>query len=239
MLTWIRIAMSGSLLAAIVVGLTPIEGYSAYKAIMISLVFSAVPLLLAATESEGLPSEVRVPRSRVLAVLTAPWLPGGGRGALFLVLHLTAAYVAMWCFHIALDGWMTKVHHVGMTCLSGSLFVLGPCAIAGRAFEKPSSRDATRVLIPTVHLVATVVAGILEDGRDDKAQSIVMQMLSAEAMGQFAGIARSHGGYAAHVTAVIGLSVLVLLAVAGNSPRMLRGVREVVERSGSRALDVT
>lgn len=230
-LTWIRIAVSCSLLAAVVIGLCAIDGYSAYKAIMLSLVFSAVPLLLAATEGEALPPEVRVPRNPLLAALAAPWLPGGGRGALFLVVHLIAAYVAMWCCQVTLDSWMTKVYHVGITCLSGAMFVLGPCAIAGRALGKQSSRDAVRVLIPTLLLISTLISAFLENARDDKAQAIVAQMLSAEAMGQLVGVAKSHSRYAGHLTAVITLAALVLLSIAGNAPRMVRGVREVVARS--------
>lgn len=230
-LTWIRIAVSCSMVAAVVIGVVQLDGYSAYKAIMTSLIFSAVPLLLAATESEELPPEARVPRNAVVAALAAPWLPGGGRGALFLILHLLTAYSAVWCFHTSLGSWMTKVHHVGMTCLSGTVFVLGPCAVAGRALRKQPSRDAMRVVIPTLLLVATVLSAFLEGARDSKPQAIVMQMLSAEAMGQWVGVARSHAGYTAHVTAVIALAALGALAIAGNAPRMHRGVREVVERS--------
>lgn len=62
---------------------------------LLSAVHWAVVGLFAATEPDGLSRRVRrrLPRSRFRRLLLVPWLPGGARGYLYLLMHLAALWL--------------------------------------------------------------------------------------------------------------------------------------------------
>ncbi|HVS08226.1 MAG TPA: hypothetical protein VMS76_00035, partial [Planctomycetota bacterium] len=66
--------------------------------VLSALVINLVPLLFYATEREplGRRTRLRVPARRALALAQAPFLPGGGRGILFLALYSALALAGAW-----------------------------------------------------------------------------------------------------------------------------------------------
>lgn len=227
--TRIRLGVTLLLIGAVVVGFASGSLHRAYVAILYALIFSGVPFLLAATESEELPADCRVPRSPLLAALVAPWLPGGGRGTLFLVLHMALAAGAMWILRAIVGKPTTKVFHVGITCAFATIYVLVPCALAGRRLDSPRTRLAVRCAIPAIMLACWIAAAYLAGRPNDPVRALVAQVLSPHEMG---GLITQNGArYVGHPLALPILLGLTAVAVIANAPRMARGVQAVLARS--------
>lgn len=118
----------------------------------------------------------RVPRSRWLAFLLAPWLPGGGRGFVFLWLHLgllvvcalgigARAAVSPW----ATGGAGTQFERWTITLFGAAvyalLYAMAPSVLFGsRPGAKIAQRNAARVggmMLPIALLIGPAIAGIL------------------------------------------------------------------------------
>jgi ABC-type transport system involved in multi-copper enzyme maturation permease subunit len=128
-----------------------------------ALGLGAIPMFLAATERETLPRAVpaTLPRSRVRRVLVSPWLPGGARGALFVVLHLAVALLGF----EALQPRMTFGGHgfERITTYATILiaFVLGPAALLARFTRTPGSRLLVRLSILGLFALSNVALALL------------------------------------------------------------------------------
>jgi len=219
-------------------------------AVMQMLLLILMPLIFIVTEEERLGRRVRlsVPRNRALALLAAPFLPGGGRGILLAVL-LIALTVAGALLTLALDppvggSWLPlggpaaartgasakDVAFLGTTGLYAFLYLALPSGLFAAKLVTERGRALVRILIPLGFLLALVlpsVAGLFL-GRGD-----------------LMGIA--HGGNPLWVLwelesgglddvrvtlwVVVGLA---LVAATLNLPRIVRGLREVLAESAER-----
>ena len=226
--TYARLLLTLSLIAAVVLAARATEPQGAYIVFLWAFFCSLPPLLLIATESEALPARSKVPRTRLGAALGAPWLPGGGRGALFLVLHLVAVFAAMWWFRDAPGVYDSKVLRVGLLTLFTITAVLAPCAFANRALLDPRVRTAVRLAIPAGVIACVVVSNYVAGGHSGSASSLIAQVLNPMHLGDFV---TSEGTFVGHPAALPLVSLFVIASIAGNVPRMARSVREVVEQS--------
>jgi len=227
--TWIRLSVTILLLGAVAVGFASGSLHRAYVTILMALIWLAVPLLLAATESEELPANCRVPRSPLLATLVAPWLPGGGRGALYLVLHMALAASAMWILRAVVGEPTTRVFHLGITCAFATVYVLVPCALAGRGLNAPGTRLAVRCAIPVFMLACWIAAAFITRNPNDSVRALIAQILSPHELGEL--ITGNGKRFVGHPLALPILAGLTAIAVIANAPRMARGVRAVLARS--------
>jgi len=154
------------------------ENPSSNMPMMLGVVLSvgiALCDLFFVTEPETLTRHVRarVPSSPWRALLAAPFLPGGGRGVLLLLLHFALIHAAL--------GWMVAVYvgvypghsntdvrntHLAVLVFQIYLFVYLalPSTIVGRRLQRAGVRVATRVLIPIgalLSLFLPALAGFL------------------------------------------------------------------------------
>lgn len=140
--------------------------------------FSVASLLgvLLVTEPRGLGRRARlgVPRSRVVALVTLPWYPGGGRGVLFLILHLGA---------IAGGGLLLVRRFrpiaanpledgVGALILAVPICLLYATLVPGvfaRLCEQTPTRRIVRLATPIVLLLGILLPGLVGALFDDRA----------------------------------------------------------------------
>lgn len=106
-----------------------------------STLLLAVPSALFVTEKSALPSRSarRLPRAPLLAVLAAPWLPGGQRGLLFAALHIGLALVVLpvlapdapWTYWWRAPGSYAVLVYLTVTASIAMLFPTGSSRRAG------------------------------------------------------------------------------------------------------------
>jgi hypothetical protein len=226
----LRVAVTCWVVGSIFVGVLQRE---LFASLILCLCIVAWPLWLFATESETLPDECPVPPRRWMRLLVAPWLPGGGRGTIFLLLHLVSIFAAM----ALLNPGQAPVRtiQIGCFCVLGAIDVLLPCALGrsilgdwkGRAIVSAASF----ALVFGGLALGSLVGGSAHQG----AGALFEQVVSPD--GMFRMITRD-GRFVGHPAAPVVLAVILVAAVVGNLRRMTRGVNEVVERSALERRDV-
>lgn len=201
---------------------------------MAAMVILAVPSLFLVTEPERLTrrTEREVPRSRLLALVAACVLPGGGRGMLFLLLQHAVLFAGGFLVFSIVRLKNPGVDLRGFApalAVSGHIFIcLGLPAVL--ASNRRRGRVFVRVMILTLPLLLLLVP------------SLVGLMLDIPMLADF-----EHPGNPIWLidktwsspTTAAGVALLAQLAVALlvlllNVPRMLRGVREVLGASAAR-----
>jgi hypothetical protein len=188
----------------------------------VTVLFVGPLMFFLATERERLPRAVaaHMPRWGRVFPLQA-WLPGGGRGAWFVLLHafaMLAAFEAICRLRLA----HAFVWNDNFMVLSGVLmnvlvFLLLPSAVLAGTTEKPGGRAVARVLGVTFFAganLAPIFLSVLAQApelRDWVPLAAPFQVLRG---------GRFHGPF-------ILLCVLATVAVLANLPRLVRSLREV------------
>ncbi len=208
-----------------------------------------LPLLFVATEREELGRRVRrqVPANPLLALLVAPFLPGGGRGFLLLLsilgLILGGAIAIVWPTGSAASlglgsaplPWYAIHPFVELLMLVvvvvyGLAFVGLPAGLLARFARTHAGRSAVRATIPGFAMVAlflpTLVGLFL---RNDE----LMRLQHFGNPGH-AVIALAHMELDVIPRALTVMAVLAVVVIAINLPRTLRGVGEVLQVSAER-----
>jgi hypothetical protein len=222
MLLRIGIRVAVTLTLAAVIALAGREDRP-FRTVLHGLEWCALPLLFIATEASALPATRLVPKSRMLAVMLSPWLPGGGRGALFLLLHVAAAFAA-----VAASAGPVKVFQMAVTCLFAVIFVLLPCALRPGLVETSRGRMALRLTSALAVGASFVVGGIGGYGAHDSWRALAEQTTSPWVLGV---MITWDDRYVGHPFARQIVAALALIAVLGNAKRIVRGVVEVRDRS--------
>lgn len=199
-----------------------------------------VPCIFFITEPEALGRRVRqhVSARRVLAFLSIPFLPGGGRG-LLLTLLLWGAYwlVAPWTYfrHGGRMGTVEVDEYLGILAFALYLFLfLGiPSAGMARRSHRLRSRNIARAMVPLLAVFAFVLPTLLLFFGGERSVAILQHP------GDLPWVAWTFsepkhtwppwlGGWG------LALAGLALLVLAWNLPRMWRGAREVMAASAER-----
>jgi len=206
-----------------------------------------VPAIIFLTEPEGLGRRVRldVPRSRVLALLAAPFLPGSGRAMLYLLLSVGLLYLGAFLL-FAVHGPL-PLGFSGGTVLSGlpgpasegmssvfmsALYVVGYLSVLSLAVARLTRTPRGRIIARAILFLAwipmlalPVLFGFLSGTFDESL------FLHAGNPGWV--VARAwDGGFPGDVRgACILVGVVAAIGVLLQAPRMVRGVREVTQAS--------
>ena len=197
----------------------------------------AVPaFILFATEPERLPRvlEREVPTRRIRALLAAPFLPGGGRGALLATLSIAVLFgwmlVTRACLapEAPLFGDVDTVQVSGL-CLYALVYVLLPSVIAAPWSSSKSVRLCARAAPFALLAFGMLVVDAEHPRWGRPGRFAELTFASPEALledvtasGVIADRSRVHFAI---------LAALASLAILLNLPRMVRGVREVLVAS--------
>lgn len=198
-----------------------------------------------ATEPERLGRRVRrqVPRSRLGAFLSAPFLPGGGRGLLLfasLLVLIVAAFGALFLVMPArttpmgtpasgLDGTWPAVRAMLILCAYAFVYVALPSGLFG--FLPWVGRRTVAISIPLFAVLAFAVPTILtwfvgeNPGRSDG---------TAHLGNPFWLVEDVLNGRSSTTGPQLLLAAVVAFAVVLNLPRLIRGVGEVLSLSAER-----
>lgn len=195
----------------------------------------AVAWLFFLTEPEPLGRHVRlhVSRNALLAALSVPFLPGGGRGALLMLLHMALAVIgAVAC--MSLGPFDPTRRYAAFVGLLGAyayawIYIGIPAAVASYFVRTLRGRVVTRMgivfLLPVIMLgplLLGLVLGISE------LSDPLHPFNPATAMGALMD------GREMSKLVELALLALAFLSFALNTPRMVRGVREVLAASAAR-----
>jgi hypothetical protein len=222
--TPMRVTTSLVVLAGIAVAAFQPTTDDAATALELTVLFSSLLMLFLVTERESLPRAVaaHVPRWSRVFPLTA-WLPGGGLGALYVLLHWVALIVAyaVLCslrFHTTplLVGASDSIPLLGVI-LNSILFLLLPSAILSGLTSNVGGRVLVRVLVIVFFAGANLGPIMLSFllGRQD-----IANWPPVVAPFQF-----QRGP--TFVPPWILLILLASVALIANVPRIVRAVREV------------
>ena len=203
----------------------------------VALVGTALCDLFFVTETERISRRVRafVPRSRVRAFLITPFLPGGGRGLLLLLLHagMIAAAMSVVAFAGSVHRPGTHREHTGFALIVFTAFVVHylalPSLVASRSSANARTRLLTRVLIPVIALLAGFLPNLLGFLVGNEAWLGGRHLLDPFWV-VIRGAFESDEAYGYALVAT-GSAALVLLM---NLPRLVDGVREVLTASAER-----
>ena len=148
-------------------GMSSATGYQVEILIIFSTLHCFVVGLFTSTETDFLSRRIRrnLPRAAALRFLVSPLLPGGGRGFLYILLHL-AVIIVISQFNIwgLSTGFQSRIAALGMSMPCYCVIYFGFGAIAGRWGQKitPVFRPIhTRVLILLMAFLAMLVPYLL------------------------------------------------------------------------------
>jgi len=207
-------------------------------AVLMAIGVGFVPNLFFVTESEALGRRARahVPRNRVLALLAVPFLPGGGRGALFLLLY--AALIMVSSVLVVVSDTFNPTHkNVSdeLTVIAAALgylwFYLALPAGLG-SFRKLDfkGRVVLRIAIPLAVLLSFFLPSLVGLFLDVKSwMEFEHPFFPFYTLEQ---LSRGRGSRVAFSLVVLGAGAV--LAVAINLPRLVRGLFEVAEARADR-----
>jgi hypothetical protein len=204
---------------------------------MIAGCLMLVPWLVFTTEAErlGRRTTKHVTPHRALALLTTPFLPGGGRGVLLLLVHFACAILGAQAALIVDSAPPSAVQEtLGVVAVFYGyvlVFIGLPAALGGRVVRTAAGRMRLRVAIligvPLV-IVLPAVLGLLFDVRAwtelEHPLNPIWVMVEME---------RSSAGGTAFLMAILGVFVAALVTLAANAPRVFDGVREVLAASAA------
>jgi hypothetical protein len=207
----------------------------------VTLGFVAIPLIFVVTERERLPRAVaaHLPRWSRIAPLQA-WLPGGGRGALYLVLNL-GAFVAVYGILVfarfggglgglgSVAGAQGNFASIASVVLLAIVFLGLPSALLARFLDRGAGRAAARILVPALLLLSVLLplflGFLIGQGHSDK-------WLLLSIPDRFNPNGTPVDDWGPVMMWMCALSVLALIA---NVPRVVRSyaeVRSAREREG-------
>lgn len=199
---------------------------------LMMLVFGVVlPSALFVSEPNSLGRRVaaEVGRRPIASWLMAPWLPGGGRGVLFYLLHLGLVMVAYPILRVATTS--SSTYPLGShgifafygLCLYVTGYVLMPAGLLSRSLDRLPVRVAARVLVPFLALVLFVLPALLAFlfGLGD--------MDSFRHPGNPGYFARENWIEFDWPAAWLVVALFAALALVINLPRLYRGIEEVGE----------
>lgn len=238
----VRITLT-ALLAVTLLGLEldPTGGIGKPPYLMFAVIFGVISAIFAVgfvTEPERLPrrAATRVPRSPVLALLAAPFLPGGGRGVLWWMLHV--AVLGAWAaahpagaprtWVSSFDVWRDWTIEGGLRWASVMAYfyayLAGLSLLTTRLRERSYGPLATRMILPSVAILSMVLpnmVGFLIGSRAWQNGEHALNpfwVMDADGKGTSRAIA-------------VAFALVVLLA---NAPRLVRSVREILDASRAR-----
>ncbi len=172
--TGLRLTTSGALLAGLTWAsymLIQHPSGDALSAIFIVILFLGVvmPSTLFVSEPNPLGRRVssEVARSRFWSWITSPWLPGGGRGVVFYLLHLGLLMGIYPVLRVATrDSSTNTIGEEGLfgfygICLYATGYVLLPSGLLSGSLGKLPVRIAARILVPFLALVLFVLPALL------------------------------------------------------------------------------
>jgi hypothetical protein len=204
---------------------------SAVASMGITYVFIiAIPAIFFATERESLGIRVapRVSPNGGLALLCAPFLPGGGRGMILFMLHIAMLLLA--CFALNLEV-MTRTDNFWdkglLSLVAGALYAIIYVSLPAGMFSsftnRPVMRAAVRGFIPLLAMIFAFVPALFGFFIGDRGLTNMEHPGNpARIIGRvWSGEFMSMPGTWALIMA------LTLLALIVNLPRMFAGVYEV------------
>lgn len=247
--TALRVVVTGGMVALMAYGgwmstSTPFSLDATFLVMTLTLVigFGTVPFLFFATEAEPLGRRVRkqVPRSRLLALLAMPFLPGGGRGVWLYFLMAVAAMVCMAIGLSALPAPRTGPTVMRFTEVAPS-FVLATLGygfvtigllpgIASFRIRSLRGRTGVRVAVPIAAALAVIGPAILGFLFDIRSWANFEHPLNPVHVLQW--IESDNGD-----PEFLGLGLLwlaALLTFAVNVPRLARAVTDTLRASDER-----
>ena len=237
--TGVRALTSAMLLAALVFGSVILsyapdrDGVSAMSIMFLLGLFPSVLFFVSERESLGRRVGRNVPKNAALALLATPWLPGGGRGVLFLLLHVAAVLAFSVAGHRLMIGpsetlleegflapWIVAPYLV--------LFLVLGSFLACRRTERLRPRLFVRIGIVIAVAAAAflpAVAGFFLRDRD---------LMEMEHFGHpFWLVYRNWEGPEYGLPALIVIGALALVAILLNARRLARSVSEVAVASSA------
>lgn len=226
--TPMRLVASTTMLVGIVWALVVSDPIASVVPLATATAFVVLPAALAASESERLPRAVRVPSSRAGAILAAPWLPGGGLGVLFLLVHLGLPVVVLAAIEIAHGSRPSAAAGLAVWCVFGATYVLAPCAVFLPFAKTPAHRGMVRGSVLAFVGASLALGGIVSalrvtSGLGSSAEQVARALLPWE-------LASAVGKGEARLPLACVLIVFTL-AVLANAPRAVRAIGNVAVRS--------
>jgi hypothetical protein len=203
--------------------LTPILTLTATYITVAGLLFVSAPDSLSRRVSRGLP------RSRVLKLLWAPFLPGGARGLLYALMSLVllALFVTGLLPQLTMTGIFNnpQATQYAIALAAYSLIYLGAGTLFARLLRRWVQRIhsyqvvAILVLVNVLLIVAAEVIHFLSRVNTPQLYDVVNPLLTLRSIGDAA-----HGS----ADAVSCLVVAAVVAMAANVSALWRGARDVV-----------
>ncbi len=195
-----------------------------------------LPFTFFVTESETLGRRARrhVSASRLAALFSAPFLPGGGRGLLlFLAVIVIAALCASGAFLLNDDPQMPIAEAARATAVAWSYAVvyLGLSSLVSKGWTSaPKGRIRARLLVLLAFIGPLFVPSVV--GFFAESESLLEMKHAGNPFWMiFLAADSGHRGQPASSGWIFAAAAAVLLA---NMPRMARGVREVLAASAAR-----
>lgn len=220
-----RAGLSVALLVVIGAALVSRSSFLLLSTSKIVLAVGAFPLVWAVTEHERAPEGTRRPRRRLAALLAAPWIAGGGRGALFVVLHLGLLAVAALAVGALDEGLRKATIHLLIVCAFAAIYALLPTALSSSFKDSGRKRGWLRIGMPLGTIVVFVATDILSAVAGSDRASLLVQCANPWKLGGLFTPAGKYTGTPAAPWIVAGLAAF---AVVVSLPRIVRGVREVL-----------
>ncbi len=200
--------------------------------------------LYASTEVDWLSRRIRrqLPRSTVLRLFFTPWMPGGARGFLWMLIHVGVIVAAVFLFEWDTD-WL-PVFVLATCCYVVFLTGLGTAVTRWLRMVSPSFRPAHgRVLIVLIGVAMSVTPLI---ARALSTNPTASQFLMIDLASPFMTLPRlTNGGFVAAVDdslrsrIVISLCVAAVIAMLVNCRAVIDGIYEVVWQKPDEPLDAS
>lgn len=196
-----------------------------------------IPAALFSTEPERLSRTVanRVSANRVIAFFSAPFLPGGGRGYLFLLTVLTPFLLGCAAIFYYLPARSTALPRIGYGCLLGAYLSVvtftGFPAVLFSMMKVKSTRHAV-AFASIIFLAAIGMTVHFSTNSYYRSDFPVWTLINPFAL---SGMYWSKGWHDREAMQVLFLIMTGCagVAIALNLPRMFRGVREVMTASAA------
>lgn len=220
-----RAALSVALLVAIAAAFVSRSSFLLLDAAKLVLVVGAFPLVWAVTEHERAPVGTRRPRNSLVALVAAPWIAGGGRGALFVVLHLGLLAVAALGVGAVDDGPPKSKIHLLILCAFAAIYALLPTAVSSSFADSGRKRGWMRLGMPLATLVLLVASAIASSAAGSARASLFAQCVNPWTLG---GLFTPSGKFTGAPLAPWVVAGFAAAAVLASIPRIARGVREVL-----------
>lgn len=203
----------------------------AQEVLIVALLVAGPPSIVFTLEPERLPGHVALPRGRARRLLLAPFLRGGGRGAIHLVLNLSLAlgtFLVARALFVRDEGlWADDdPWQLALLCAHGLSIVLFPALLSARGLA-PWPHPLL-LLLPPALLVGGFALGVAAPDTAFRAGDPFRLVESFTRDGRISSRA---------VPAVNALFAAAALALVLNAPRMARGLREVLRAPRQSAPD--